>query len=53
MVPAPDEFPDFDSMTPEEQMAWLESLARRQGANADEFVTAADQDIRFPRMSDG
>jgi len=48
MVPAPDEFPDFDSMTPEEQMAWLESLARRQGANADEFVTAADQDIPIP-----
>lgn len=48
MAPAPDEFPDFDSMTPEEQMAWLESLARRQGANADEFLTAADQDIPIP-----
>ncbi|MCZ2095820.1 MAG: hypothetical protein LC121_06015 [Anaerolineae bacterium] len=48
MAPAPDEYPDFDSMTPEEQMAWLESLARRQGANADEFLTAADQDIPIP-----
>jgi len=48
MVPAPDEFPDFDSMSPEEQMAWLESLARRQGANADEFLTAADQNIPIP-----
>lgn len=48
MVPAPDEFPDFDSMSPEEQMAWLESLARRQGANADEFLTAADQTIPVP-----
>lgn len=48
MSPAPDEFPDFDSMTPEEQMAWLESLARRQGASADEFLTSADQDIPIP-----
>ncbi len=48
MAPAPDEYPDFDSMTPEEQMAWLESLARRQGANAEEFLTAADQDIPIP-----
>jgi len=49
MVPPPDntgsEFPDFDKMTPEEAMAWLESLARRQGANADEFLTDADLDI--------
>lgn len=48
MAPAPDEYPDFDSMTPEEQMAWLESLARRQGANAEEFLTAADQEIPVP-----
>ncbi len=49
MVPPPnstgDEFPDFDSMSPEEQMAWLESLARRQGAKPEEFVTAADLEI--------
>lgn len=52
MVPPPehtgDEFPDFENMTPEEQMAWLETLARRQGANADEFMTAADLDIPVP-----
>lgn len=52
MVPAPDEFPDFDNMSPEEQMAWLESLARRQGANADEFMTAADQSIPVPEDVD-
>jgi hypothetical protein len=49
MVPPPgstgDEFPDFDSMSPEEQMAWLESLARRQGAKPEEFTTAADLEI--------
>ena len=52
MVPPPDnaamEFPDFDKMTPEEQMAWLESLARRQGANDAEFTTAADLEIAVP-----
>jgi tetratricopeptide (TPR) repeat protein len=52
MVPPPDdagiEFPDFDKMTLEEQMAWLESLARRQGANDEEFTTAADLDIAIP-----
>ncbi|WP_119073022.1 tetratricopeptide repeat protein [Aggregatilinea lenta] len=52
MVPPPDnaemEFPDFDKMTPEEQMAWLESLARRQGAKDEEFTTAADLDIGVP-----
>ena len=49
MVPPPDnpgdELPDFDSMTFEQQMAWLESLARRQGASEEEFTTAADMDI--------
>ncbi|NDJ74751.1 MAG: tetratricopeptide repeat protein [Chloroflexi bacterium] len=52
MVPPPDslgdEFPDFDSMTPEEQMAWLESLAKRQGVDDDELTTAADLDIPVP-----
>lgn len=42
------EFPDFDKMTPEEQMAWLESLARRQGASDEEFTTAADLEIAVP-----
>src|SRR5437762_13724598 len=29
-------------------MAWLESLARRQGANPDELVTSANLDIPTP-----
>lgn len=37
--------PDFDSMTLEEQMAWMESLARRQGANTDEFTTSASVEV--------
>jgi hypothetical protein len=32
-------------MTPEEIMAWMESLAKRQGASAEEFTTSADVDI--------
>lgn len=52
MVPPPDStgdaFPDFDSMTPEEQMSWLESLAKRQGVTDEELTTAADQDIPIP-----
>jgi hypothetical protein len=52
MVPPPDnmgdEFPDFDSMTPDEQLAWLESLAKRQGASDDELITAANVDIPVP-----
>jgi len=51
MVPPPavpgDEF-DFDKMTPEEQLAWLESLARRQGVSEDELITAADMDVPIP-----
>jgi tetratricopeptide (TPR) repeat protein len=53
MAPPPnnagDEFPDFENMSPEEQMAWLESLAKRQGANEEEFTTAADLDIPIPQ----
>lgn len=52
MVPPPDntgdEFPDFEKMTLEQQMAWLESLARRQGAKEEEFTTAADLEIPVP-----
>jgi hypothetical protein len=52
MVPPPgntgDEFPDFDKMTFEEQMAWLESLAKRQGARQEELTTAANVDIPVP-----
>lgn len=43
MSPA-DSAPDFDKMSPEELMAWMESLAKRQGAN-EGFTTAADLDI--------
>lgn len=42
-----DEF-DFEHMTPEEQLAWLESLAKRQGASEDELITAADLDVPIP-----
>jgi hypothetical protein len=40
----PADIPDFDSMTPEEVMAWMESLAKRQGAK-EGFLTEANMDI--------
>jgi len=39
-----DQMPDFDSMSPEELMAWMESLAKRQGAH-EGFTTAADMEV--------
>lgn len=36
--------PDFDSMSPEEMMAWMESLAKRQGA-VEGFTTEADIEV--------
>ena len=36
-----DNMPDFDKMSPEEIMAWMETLAKRQGAS-EGFTTAAD-----------
>ncbi len=39
-----DNTPDFDSMSPEEVMRWLESLAKRQGAS-EGFTTAADMQV--------
>lgn len=39
-----DNTPNFDAMTPEEIMAWMESLAKRQGAS-EGFTTAADIDV--------
>jgi hypothetical protein len=39
-----DNQPDFDNMTPEEIMAWMETLAKRQGAS-EGFTTAADMQI--------
>lgn len=39
------ETPDFDSMSPEEMMRWMESLAKRQGADAAQFTTQADMQV--------
>ena len=36
--------PDFEKMTPDEIMAWMETLAKRQGAT-EGFTTEADLDI--------
>lgn len=36
--------PDFENMTPDEIMAWMETLAKRQGAT-EGFTTDADLDI--------
>ena len=36
--------PDFDPMTSEEMMAWMESLAKRQGAK-EGFTAEANVDI--------
>ncbi len=44
-MPPADNTPDFDKMTPEEIMAWMESLAKRQGADAATFTTSADIEI--------
>jgi hypothetical protein len=38
------EQPDFENMTPEEMMAWMETLAKRQGAT-EGFTTEADLEI--------
>jgi hypothetical protein len=40
-----DNLPDFDNMSPEEMMTWMESLAKRQGVNTDELTTAADVEV--------
>ena len=42
------ELPNFDAMTPEEMMAWLESLARRQGVAEEELTTDANMVIAEP-----
>jgi len=42
---APQEADPFGGMDP---MEWLESLAKRQGANPDELTTAADFDVPMP-----
>ncbi|MCS6836948.1 MAG: tetratricopeptide repeat protein [Anaerolineae bacterium] len=38
------DMPDFDKMTPEEMMRWMESLAKRQGAT-EGLITSADADV--------
>jgi len=38
------ETPDFDNMTPEQIMSWMETLAKRQGAG-EGFTTSADMDV--------
>ena len=40
-----DDTPDFDAMSPEEMMEWMESLAKRQGADASGFTTEAKMDV--------
>jgi|GEM_PF-1503290 len=40
-----DGMPDFDSMTPDEINRWMESLAKRQGADPESLVTDADMEI--------
>src|SRR5215207_3780815 len=44
-MPPAENMPDFDNMSPEEIMAWMETLAKRQGANTEELTTSADVDI--------
>ncbi|MGB7339172.1 MAG: hypothetical protein WBC91_09795 [Phototrophicaceae bacterium] len=39
-----DETPDFDNMSPEELMEWMESLAKRQGAD-EGFTTSASMTV--------
>ncbi|MFQ3536963.1 MAG: hypothetical protein SNJ58_13925, partial [Aggregatilineales bacterium] len=46
-TPAAQTSPD-DPLGGVDPMAWLESLARRQGANPDELTTAADLDVPLP-----
>ncbi|MBN1287500.1 MAG: hypothetical protein JXB47_19020 [Anaerolineae bacterium] len=37
--------PDFSQMSPEEAMAWLETLAKRQGVAEEELTTSANVEI--------
>ncbi len=40
-----DNMPDFDNMSPEELMRWMESLAKRQGVSDEELLTGADMQV--------
>ena len=42
--------PEDDPLGGMDPMAWLESLARRQGANPEELITAADLDVPLPSL---
>ena len=37
--------PDFDNMTPDEMMEWMESLAKRQGGDESGFTTSASMQV--------
>ena len=39
------DMPDFDSMSEDEMMKWMETLAKRQGADLETLVTDADLEI--------
>ncbi|MHB8627765.1 MAG: tetratricopeptide repeat protein [Aggregatilineales bacterium] len=50
-VAAPEPAPALDAADPfatSDPMAWMESLAKRQGANPEELMTAADLNIPMP-----
>lgn len=38
--------PDLENMTPEQMMEWMESLAKRQGADASGFMTKASMSVQ-------
>jgi hypothetical protein len=42
---SPSDAPDFDNMSPEEMMRWMETLAKRQGADESGFVTDASASV--------
>jgi hypothetical protein len=44
-MPPADNVPDFESMSPEEIMAWMETLAKRQGVKDEELTTNANMQI--------
>ena len=48
---SPSDMPDFDNMSPEEMMRWMESLAKRQGAT-EGFTTDADMEVGEVRDDD-
>lgn len=53
-VQEPEPFPEKADLEEEETLAWLESLAERQGAEEDSFVTSAEQraDVKPPEIEE-